>query len=160
MKLHTVVALLVFPSALLLHAKDKKPAGVPAVFGQARYVYVKAMDGSEFDPNLDTQDRMAIADVRDALAQWKRYAEVTSMDEAELVIVVRKGRVASANAGIVPRPGQMPNGANRQGGFGTPEPGEETGAEVGPADDLFEVCTVNSNGKSARHCGCAHSLKD
>jgi|SRR5580658_1223196 hypothetical protein len=156
MKLRTAVTLLyLIPPALLLHAKDKKPDGVPAVFGQARYVYVEATDGTEFDPNLNTEDRTAIADVRDAMAKWKRYTEVTSKDEADLVIVVRKGRLASANAGITPQPGQLPNGrpgqlpsgSNRQGGIGTGEYGSEVGVEAGPPEDLFEVCAMNPDGK-------------
>jgi hypothetical protein len=156
MKLHTAVTLLfLFPAALQVHAKNKKPAGVPAVLAQARYVYVEATDGTEFDPNLNAEDRTAIADVRDALAKWKRYTEVTSKDEADLVIVVRKGRLASANAGITPRPGQLPNGgpgqlpngSSRQGGIGAGEYGSDVGVEAGPADDLFEVCTVDANGK-------------
>jgi hypothetical protein len=148
MQRHAMVFLLVLPAALLLHAKNKKPASLPAVFGQARSVYVEATDGKEFDPNLDAADRMAIADVRDALAHWKRYAPAASRQEADLVIVVRKGRaesgVASGNAGLTPRPGQMPSGANRQGGFGSTD---EMAVDTGASEDLLEACTVNGNGK-------------
>ena len=92
MKPHKAIALLLlFPAALLLQAKDKKKTIVPAVFGQARYVYVEAVDGREFDPNLYPEDREAIADVRDALADWNRYTLTTEREQADLVIVVRKG---------------------------------------------------------------------
>jgi hypothetical protein len=157
MKPHRAVALLlVFSAAMLLHAKDKKPS-VPAVFGQARYVYVEAMDGQEFDPNLYPEDRMAIADVRDALEHWHRYILTTQRDQADLVIVVRRGRAASADVGLRPTPagrGQVgagqpqaggPIGGASSGSMGGP--GIEVGGEAGPADDLFEVCQVNESGK-------------
>ena len=144
MKPHQAVALTLFlPVALLLQAKDKKP-NVPAVFGQAKYVYVEAIDGKEFDSNLNPDDRVAIADVRDALDNWKRYILTTSRSDADVVIVVRKGRLESANAGIAPHRGQMPGGAGQPGGIGS---GEQIGGEVGPPDDLFEVCQVNPDGK-------------
>lgn len=144
MKLRQSVALaLLLPAALLLRAKDKKPS-VPAVFGQAKYVYVEAIDGQEFDPNLNPDDRIAIADVRDALDNWKRYILTTSRSDADVVIVVRKGRLESANVGIAPRRGQMPGGAGQPGGIGS---GEQIGGDVGPPDDLLEVCQVNPDGK-------------
>jgi hypothetical protein len=139
---------------MLLHAKDKKPA-VPALFAQARYVYVEAIDGEEFDRNLDPDDRMAIADVRDALSNWKRYILTTSRSEADVVIVVRKGRAESGIVGITPHHGQLPNGASQPVQQGQPgQPGQQgsigaggqIGAEAGPPDDLFEVCPVNTDG--------------
>jgi hypothetical protein len=146
-KPHQAVALtLLFPSALLLHAKDKKPI-VPALFGQAKYVYVEAIDGQEFDPNLNPDDRVAIADVRDALDNWKRYILTTSRSEADVVIIVRKGRAAGANVGITPRHGQLPGGVGQPGQPGSMGSGGQIGAEGGPPDDLFEVCQVNTDGK-------------
>lgn len=143
MKLSQAVALtLLLPAAALLQAKDKKPS-VPAVFAQARYVYVEAIDGQEFDPNLNPDDRTAIADVRDALGNWKRYVLTTSRSEADVVIVVRKGRAAGANIGITPHHGPLQGGAGQPGGIGA---GGQIGGEVGPPDDLFEVCSVNTDG--------------
>ncbi|MGP8252680.1 MAG: hypothetical protein ACLQHF_11635 [Terracidiphilus sp.] len=144
MKLHKAVAfLLLFPAALLVQAKDKKSPSVPAVFGQARYVYVEAIDGQEFDPNLNPDDRIAIADVRDALDNWKRYMLTTSRSEADLVIVVRKGRAESGNVGITPRRGQLPNGAGQPGEIGS---GGQMGGEADRPEDFFEVCQVKTNG--------------
>jgi hypothetical protein len=165
MKPHRAIAfLLLFPAALLVQAKDKKQAGVPAVFGQARYVFVEAIDGQEFDPNLYPEDREAIADVRDALQSWNRYALTTEREQADLVFVVRKGRVASADAGVSPRggPGSVGSGSGSPGwgGSGGAQipgqgrsggqmggPGIQTGGEMGPAEDFFEVCQITPNGK-------------
>ncbi len=155
--------LLVGLCAPALHAKDKKPS-VPAVFGQAHYVYVEAVDGKEFDQNLDPEDRIAIADVRDAFANWKRYTVTAEREQADLVIVVRKGRVASTNAGVS-RGGGPDSGPGSGSGAGEPFPGPQQragvpaggpamggtavqmGGEAGPANDLFEVCPINVNGK-------------
>ena len=154
--LRAAVLFLAFPAALLLQAKDKKPT-VPAVLAHAQYVYVEAVDGQEFDPNLYPEDRMAIADVRDALDKWKRYTLTTERDQAELVIVVRRGRAASADVGVRTPPagrGQVgigqpnaggPNGAPNGGSIGGPA--VQMGGEVGPADDFFEVCLVDTNGR-------------
>lgn len=158
MKPHKAIALLLlFPAALLVQAKNKKQSGVPAVFGQARYVYVEAVDGKEFDPNLNPPDREAIADVRDALTDWHRYTLTTERDQADLVIVVRKGRVASTDVAVSPRGGS--SSPSLGGSMGTQAPGQgranapmggpgiEADAEMGPPDDLFEVCQINQNGK-------------
>jgi hypothetical protein len=90
--------LLIFSSGLA-HSKGKKDADVPAVFGAARYVYVEAVDGDEFNPRLLPEDRQAIADVRHALQDWNRYVLTIRRREADLVFVVRKGRLVTAEAG-------------------------------------------------------------
>ncbi len=154
--LRAAALLLAFSATTFLQAKDKKPS-VPAIFGQAKYVYVEAVDGQEFDPNLYPEDRMAIADVRDALQKWQRYTLTTERDQAELVIVVRRGRAAAAEVGVRPPvAGRGQVGAGQVGGDQTTAggpirapmggPGIEVGGEAGPPDDLFEVCLVNSGG--------------
>jgi hypothetical protein len=155
MKPHRAIAfLLVFPAVLLVQAKDKKQPVVSAVFAQARYVYVEAVDGQELDPNLYGEDREAIADVRDALQDWNRYSLTTERGQADLVIVVRKGRAASADVGMSPggRPdsgvgagGQIPGQQRNNMPMGGPA--VQMGTEAGPAEDFFEVCQMDSNGK-------------
>ena len=53
MKSIKVIALLLLllPAVVLAQKKTKKPI-VPEVFAHARFVYVEAIDGDEFDPNL------------------------------------------------------------------------------------------------------------
>ena len=62
-----LLLLLFFPGPA--HSKKKDP-DIPALFRQARYVYVEAVDGDEFNPRLYPEDRQAIADVRHALQAW------------------------------------------------------------------------------------------
>jgi len=97
----------------LAESKPKKPE-VPAAFEKAHYVYVQAVDGDIVKPELYPEDRQAISDVQDSLRQWARYAIAINRDEADLVFVVRKGRVAAAqlhggiSGGSRPQPGQGP----------------------------------------------------
>jgi hypothetical protein len=144
MKPHQVVAIaLLFPAVLLLHAKDKKPK-VPAVFGQAKYIYVEAVDGEEFDPNIDPEDKLAIADVRDALDNWKRYILTSGRIDADVVIVVRKGRAAGKTVVVTPRRGPLTGGAGQPAEIGE---GSQIGRDEDDPDDTLEVCTVDPNGK-------------
>lgn len=150
-----VIAALLLPC--LVFAGDKKnKKTVPAVFANAKYVWVKAEDGDAFTPGLLPEDRQAIADVMDALRDWNRYVLTASQDEAELVFIVRKGRLATGRLGGTvgtpggPAGGQFP-GQPRGGGQNGPGgpvgmPGVGVGAEVGPPDDLLEVRMRNTDG--------------
>jgi len=158
MKLVKPVALALLMWAPLAPAKDKKKKDVPALFNNARYVYVRAEDGDILNPRLFPEDRDAIANVEDELQDWKRYAVVLHQSEAELVMVVRKGRLASAQVGGGVGVGRSPDviggtypgsrnpaDPNSRGGGGvSTEIGART--EVGPPDDLLRVYSVNPDG--------------
>jgi hypothetical protein len=88
-----LLASLAFP---LAQAKPKKPVVPPAIFGQAKYVYVETQEGDAFTPGLLPEDRQAIFDVEKAIRNWNRYELTPRPDQAELVFVVRTGRLASA----------------------------------------------------------------
>lgn len=147
-----VAGLLVFNMA---HAKPKKP-DVPAVFQTAKYVYVQAEDGDVQKPGLYPEDRQAIYDVENKIRDWNRYAITTRRDDADLVFIVRKGRLAAtqtqAGIGNIPRPqpgqgpGQSP-GAGQGSNQGGMSESVGMGAEVGPSDDLLRVFTLNGNKK-------------
>src|SRR5271156_682719 len=83
-----LLLLLFFPGPA---QSKKKDPDIPALYRQARYVYVEAVDGDEFDPRLYPEDRQAIADVRHALQAWNRYTLTIRRQDADLVFVVRKG---------------------------------------------------------------------
>lgn len=146
-----VVALMLLPAVGFAQTKKKKPS-TPAIFGNAKYVYVKAEDGDMYNPRLLPEDRDAISDVMKALSAWGRYVVMPSDDGAELVFIVRKGRVASARVGgtvgTQTTPGSVgagPSGGNpRQTGAGLP--GTSFGGEVGPPDDFMEVRMKNPGG--------------
>jgi len=140
----------------LLMARSKKPS-VPEVFARARTAYVEAVEGQQFDRDLAPEEREAIADVQDALQAWKRYRLVTQREDADVVFVVRKGRVMEPDGtGDLGNPNQSPapgGPMGEPGVAGGPLPAQRVPAPVmgpGVTEDLLEVCTVNSNGKLSR----------
>jgi hypothetical protein len=131
------LVLLLAPACAM--AKDKKPA-VPAILGTATYVYVEAQDGDLMQPGLYPPDRQAIGDVEDALREWKRYKVTTLKDKAEIVVVVRKGRVANGQVeGQVAQP--LPPGR------GPVSTGTDARAEFGQEEDMLRVYMQDANGK-------------
>ena len=147
-----LLLLLFFPGPA---QSKKKDPDIPALFRQARYVYVEAVDGDEFNPRLYPEDLQAIADVRHALQEWNRYTLTIRRQDADLVFVVRKGRLAAANVfgGVRtgPRtsgpqtPGQDPNRDPAQ----YPNSGTDVGAsgQVGSPDDFLFVDVVSPGGR-------------
>lgn len=151
-----VLLLLLLPTVAAAQKKGKKPS-IPEAFDHARFVYVEAIDGDEFKQGLDTADRLAIADVKDALKKWGRYTLIYDRENADLVFVVRKGRLASARVGGDINDDQGPMGGGPMGGQqgGGRGPGQQrtrgpelgVGGEAGPEDDLLEVRQTTPNGK-------------
>ena len=151
--------LVLLPTLALAQHKTKKPI-VSAVFKNAQYVYVEAIDGQEFDPQLNPDDRRAIADVENALQRWNRYVLTTRREDAQIVIVVRKGRAVEGRAGVAigsssggpgisngpgSGPQENPSGGQPRGQAGSGV-GVVEGGEVGIPDDLFEICRLETNG--------------
>src|SRR5579871_2622990 len=81
------------------NGQNKKKHTLPAVFNQARYVFVESMDGDIYTPGLLPEDRQAIADVQNALDEWGRYVLTVNRSDADLIFVVRKGRLVEDKLG-------------------------------------------------------------
>ena len=161
-----LLLVLVGAAALLISAQakpKKQKAELPAVFDHAQYVRVEAEGGDSFTPGLYPEDREAIYDVEQGLHDWKRYTIAHKREDAELVFVVRKGRLASVTprvmGGIGSRPqdrnpgsqspgsqGPIGQSPNAQDPFGDRSAGVGLGAEGGPADDMLSVYMVNPAG--------------
>ena len=132
----------------LAFSKPKKP-DLPAVFQNAKYVYVEAVDGDILKPGLFPEDRQAIADVQDSLRRWKRFNIVLTRKEADLVFVIRKGRLAegqvhggiSGGSGPCSGPGSGPGPAQIPGQTRGTEVGGRT--DVGDPDDMLRVYIQN-----------------
>jgi hypothetical protein len=62
----------------------------PKVLVNAKYVYVTAYDGDQYDPNLLPEDRQAIASVQDAIQKWGHYVVVYRPQDADMIIAVQK----------------------------------------------------------------------
>jgi hypothetical protein len=131
-----------------VEAKPKKQTVPPALFSKARYVYVEATDGDAFTPGLLPEDRQAIFDVQDGLRRWNRYALTERRSQADLVFVVRKGRIASADAHVGISVGNHPaNSGVSPGNTSQQENNAGAGVEVGPPDDLLDIYTLDPQGR-------------
>ncbi len=107
---------------------------VPKLIVTARYVLVTTYYGSEFSPNVIPEDRRAVADIQQAVQKWRRYQLVYRAENADLILVVRKGRLAS----VTPQIGigsSHPDGTRRSIGIG---------AEAGPANDWLAIYDAHS----------------
>jgi hypothetical protein len=147
--LGATVALMLVSMPASAQKNNKNKEQLPAIFLRAQYIYVEAYDGDEYDPRLPQEDRKAIADVAQAVQEWGRYRLTLRRSDADIVILVRKGRLASATGRVevsvdtVPTSVQFP-----------PDNKTETntrlgaGAEVGPPDDMLSVHML-TNGQLA-----------
>jgi hypothetical protein len=138
-------------------ATTKKQEEVPKVLLVSRFAYVEALDGDIFNLHLLAEDRKAIMDVENALRTWNRYMITTKRREADVIFIVRKGRLVDVHGGTGGGAGGDPRGTSQ------PKPHDEVtaslGAEVGPADDLLYVYIVKPDG-SLQGPVWKHYLKD
>lgn len=124
----SVWLLLVF--ALAVKAEDKN--AIPAVIKNATFVYVTTYSGDVFSPDTAPDDRHAVQNVQSAIEKWGRYKLVYNRGEADLVLVVRTGRLAEVKGGV-----QV--GTQRVGDITSRSHGSAIGGEVGDPQDTLEV---------------------
>jgi hypothetical protein len=87
-----VLGLLLFLTAAAMAAPNVSESRVlpfPKALANARFVYVAAYDGDQFDPNLLPDDRAAIGNVQDALRAWGHYVIVYRRQDADMVLLVQ-----------------------------------------------------------------------
>jgi hypothetical protein len=61
---------------------------LPRTLANARFVYVTAYDGDQFDPYLLPEDRAAIANVQDAIQKWGKLTLVYRPEDADIILRV------------------------------------------------------------------------
>jgi hypothetical protein len=85
--------------APLVLAKDKPT--IPKLIVNARFVQVTTYLGDDpANVRIMPEDRQAVADVQNAIQKWGRYTRVYQANDADLIILVRKGRIAEATSGV------------------------------------------------------------
>jgi hypothetical protein len=167
MKLAVSLTLLLALSAPLALAKDKKKNEPPAVFSTARYVYIQCEDGDVMNHSLFPEDREAILNAQDAVRDWNRYSITLNRKDADLVFIVRKGRLVAARVGGdigignppdiggggVSYPNRNPVGPGNTNpgnpGSGRTSTSEGIGGrgEAGPTDDTLRIFISTPDGK-------------
>jgi hypothetical protein len=146
-------ALLLSFFVLALQGYAKGPV-LSAKLLQARYVALGFETAEGFlgewetaaftSAKIQPEDRRALSNMHDALADWKRYVVTIDPRQADMLIAIRSGRLASVNAGarvhskpvIVEGP--------------TYSVGTIFGAEVGPPEDYFAVYQADNGREGAR----------
>jgi hypothetical protein len=120
--------------ALGLKAQDKD--AIPAVVKNATYVMVITNSGDIFSPDVTPDDRHAVQDVQKTIEKWGRYKLVYNPGEADLILVVRTGRIADVKGGV-----QVATTTQRAGDRTdrSRASAESIGGEVGDPQDTLEV---------------------
>ena len=62
---------------------------IPRTLSNARFVYVTAYDGDQFNVNLLPEDREAIARVQDAIEKWGKLIVVYRPQDADIILAVQ-----------------------------------------------------------------------
>ena len=129
------------------------PRQVPARLAQARYVALAYDMGDSMLSESEAlarparvlpEDREALNSVRNLIEKWGRYVITTRPAQAELLIAVRTGRRASAEAGV--RIGGRRQGTTPAGSAAT---GASYGLEVSSTDDMLSVYDASGGGAGA-----------
>jgi predicted Zn-dependent protease len=91
MKRFSLLAAILIMMTAISAAASPTTATIPAFPGtlaNARYVYVAAYDGDQFDPNLLPEDREAIGAVQNAIQNWGKLTIVYQPSQADIIILV------------------------------------------------------------------------
>ena len=84
-----LAAVAMISTASASNANTAKVPAFPGVLSNARFVYVAAYDGDQFNPNLLPEDRNAIAAVQNAIHHWGKLTIVYQPSQADIVILVQ-----------------------------------------------------------------------
>ena len=134
-------------------AKDKNKNALPAYVLQAKTVAVIVDPDAQFASNDPQANFMAKRDVEAALLKWGRFELVSQPEDADLLVVVRKGDARSlgdltsdsrqSGGGVNgPRTGTMPN----EPGMADSGPGQRTpGMDSAFSQDSFTVFKGGEN---------------
>jgi hypothetical protein len=90
-----ILAVVLLATTLALAApkapKANTPQNIPPFPGtlvNARFIYVTSYDGDQFNPNLSSEDRQAIATVQDAMQKWGKFTLVYEPRQADIILMV------------------------------------------------------------------------
>ena len=86
-----IFALVLLSLALATLSRASVPGSAPELprtLANARFVYVTAYDGDQFDPRLLPDDRAAIARVEDAIHKWGKLTVVYRRQDADIIMAV------------------------------------------------------------------------
>jgi hypothetical protein len=101
-KRKSAIFLLLLAAAACACAKPKHPS-LPQVFESAKTVHVETHDARDItDISLDHATRNAILDVQDGIEDWGRYSLSRDRSDADLIVVIYKGRLTRDSGNRIP----------------------------------------------------------
>jgi len=96
-----VLALVLLPALTTLTAAQQGYKPLPKLVIHAKYVLVTTYQGYDLtNPNMTPDDRRAVVDVQNAIKKWGRYELAYQPADADLIFLVRKGRILEAQPGV------------------------------------------------------------
>jgi len=126
-------ALLLVCCATPLLAQSRKT--MPLMVAKARFVMVTTYYGSNLaDPRITPEDRQAVADVQNAIQKWKHYQLAYRKSDADIILLVRRGRTGTVSTGV---------GIHRDT-LGNRSMGPIVATEIGSPDDMIEVYNAST----------------
>lgn len=135
-----VVVLVVVVALMAMSADAKKKPSLPAELLKAKFVTVMIYpNGTENVRGNNVSfgaDRRALANVETAIKKWGRWTVLSSEDQADIVIAVRKGRGPSESVGV-------------PGTTYPPSIGVSTGVEVGPSEDMIAIYAAHRGAENS-----------
>lgn len=121
------VMLLLLPS-LAVSQQGYRP--LPKLVVHARYVLVTTYEGYDLtSPKILPDDRRAVLDVQNAITKWGRYALAYRPEDADLILLVRKGRIVAAQPQM-----RVEVGSNRPTQLGADAP-----VDIGDSRDMLAM---------------------
>ena len=90
---------LLFLGAASTVARSQEP--LPKLVAHARYVLVTTYSGDDLtNPHVTPDDRQAVVNVQNAIKKWGRFALAYRTQDADLILLVRKGRYVESMPGV------------------------------------------------------------
>ncbi len=130
--------LLLFLSAPFAVAQGYNP--LPKLVLHARYVLVTTYAGDDLtNPQVTPDDRQAVVNVQNAIKKWGRYALAYRAKDAELILLVRKGRFVEVRPGV-----RVGAGSNTK-----PTIGADVPTDVGDPRDMLALYDASDGIDSA-----------
>jgi len=84
----TVLLILALATWGIATASENIPQ-LPRTLANARFIYVAAYDGDQFDFRLLPEDRTAIARVQEAIQKWGKLTLVYRRQDADIILMVQ-----------------------------------------------------------------------
>lgn len=84
-----IFATVLLSLALAMVSTAESTPQIPRTLSNARFVYVTAYDGDQFNFNLLPEDREAIARVQDAIEKWGKLTVVYRPQDADIILAVQ-----------------------------------------------------------------------